>query len=508
MKLQFTRVGWARSYRSHRTAVRASLVWLALIVSGSLAAELPEPVVRALDRYELNADDLSVWIQPLDGGEPIVVHNADDLRNPASTMKLVTTYAGLERLLPNYQWETEVFLLGELDSQGVLQGDLAIRGGGDPYLVEDSLRNMLSELRRRGLSRITGNIILDDSAFAIADTDPGAFDGEPLRAYNVAPDALLVNFKVFRFVFEPDPGRNRVRITSVPAVPELTIINELKLVKGRCRGYQKGIAIHGDANANSVRFSGTFPDGCERYSMSRSLMTHDGYAAALLHKLWLESGGALDGLILSGTVDDEQEPWLSWSSRPLSEQVRLINKFSNNVMTRHLFLTLGAETFGEPASLAKSREAMSLWLTQQGFDPERVVVDNGAGLSRDTRISASTLAQLLRQAWRSRFMPEFVSSLSLVGLDGTFRRRFRNGPVTGRAHLKTGRLDGVTAMAGYAIGIEGRRYVVVALHNAPEVHRGTGEVVQNAILEWVYRYRSPDEAIDNGAPTPEQVASP
>ena len=498
-----------RFYPSQSRITRGLSGGLLWVLSCTAVASLPEPVLKALDRYELDADDLSLLIKPVDGGEPVIVHNAETLRNPASTMKLVTTMAALDVLKPNYQWATDFILLGELDSTGVLHGDLAIRGGGDPYLVEESIGRLVAEMRRRGLQHITGDVLLDDSAFSLPATDPGAFDGEPLRAYNVPPDALLINFKVIRFFFEPDPATQRVRVTTLPELPELQVENDLKLIRGRCRGYQKGIAVHADANANRVRFSGTFPDGCKRYSLSRSLLTHDGYAAALLNQVWLRHGGRLDGVIRSANVAEDAEVWLEWDSRPLSEQIRLINKYSNNVMTRQLFLTMGAEVFGSPASLPKARAAVGQWLSDHNLDAERIVIDNGAGLSRDTRISAKSLAGLLELGWRSPFMPEFVASLSLVGLDGTFRRRFRDGPLTGQAHLKTGRLDGVTAMAGFAMARDGQRYIVVSLHNAPDVHRGTGEVVQNAILQWLHRYepaslQSADVAASNGSDaTPE-----
>lgn len=207
-------------------------------------------------------------------------------------------------------------------------------------------------------------------------------------------------------------------------------------------------------------------------------------------------------MIRSASVAEDAQVWLQWDSRPLSEQIRLINKYSNNVMTRQLFLTMGAETYGWPGSLPKARAAVTQWLSDNGLDAERIVLDNGAGLSRDTRISARSLARLLALGWRSPFMPEFVASMSLVGMDGTFRRRFRDGPLTGQAHLKTGRLDGVTAMAGYAMARDGRRYVVVSLHNSPDVHRGTGEVVQNAILQWLHGYEpTPVRSAEAAAPT-------
>ena len=479
-----------RSYRSLIAFVFALVVTL----PPRLSAAVPAPVQQALDRFDLSADDVSILVQEVGTGRTVLSHRPDVPRNPASTMKLVTTYASLASLTPGYVWPTEVLLDGDLDAQGVLHGDLVLRGGGDPYLVEEQLWQLLGEIYRRGVHRITGNILLDGSFFSLPEEDPGAFDGEPLRAYNVAPNALLLNFKVIRFFFAPDPESGRVRITHQPPLANLSIDNRIRLVPGRCRGYQRGIEIDAVANGDEVRFAGSFPSGCRQFALSRSLLTHTEYAAGLFERLWYQLGGRLDGTIREGVAEDEVPVWFTWRSRPFGELVRLINKHSNNVMTRQVFLTLGAEQFGPPASLPKAREAVLAWLDAEGLSADAFRIDNGSGLSRNARATATSLASLLQHAWRSPYMPEFVASLSIVGIDGTFGRRHREGPLTGTAHLKTGRLDDVTAMAGYVQAADGRRYVAVLLHNAPDVHRGTGVVVQDALLGWLHAYRLPVQA--------------
>ncbi len=476
--------------------LRHSCIFLVLAFAISLVIpqvaysrqKLPPVVERTLKRFDLDQRGISVFVQNLETGAIVLDYQSGVPRNPASTMKLLTTFATLDRLTPGYVWDTEVYALGEIDDAGVLHGDLGLRGGGDPYLVEETLWQLLTELRRRGLQRITGDVVIDNSYFDLEPEDPAAFDGEPLRAYNVAPDALLVNFKVIRFWFEPDHANRRVRITALPALPNLEIVNDLELIRGRCRGYMRGIEVDAEPNGDRVRFTGTFPDGCNTYSFGRTLLDHEHYAYGLISKQWQTLGGQIDGGVRHGQLDSDSEPMMHWRSRPYSELIRLINKFSNNVMTRQVFLTLGAHYFGEPASLPKARAAVDRWLDERGLIFPDLVIDNGSGLSRDARIAARDLAQLLRLAWHSPYMPEFISSLSLVGTDGTFARRHRQGSLTGRAHLKTGRLDDVTAMAGYLLADDGTRYVLVVLHNESGVHRGSGEAVQDALLRWLYAY--------------------
>jgi D-alanyl-D-alanine carboxypeptidase/D-alanyl-D-alanine-endopeptidase (penicillin-binding protein 4) len=163
-----------------------------------------------------------------------------------------------------------------------------------------------------------------------------------------------------------------------------------------------------------------------------------------------------------------------------------VNKHSNNVMSRQLLYTLSAEVLGAPGTEWGGREVISTWLDDNKLELSELAVENGAGLSRESRITAADMAALLRFAWRQPYMPEYLASMSLTGLDGTLSRRFRNSDLVGKAHLKTGSLDHVTAIAGYLQSRSGRRFAVVVLQNFEDIHRGPGEEVQEALLRWLY----------------------
>ena len=491
--------------KPRRTGARCAVVLVAaLFVSAGLPAgaadtgRLPKSVERILDRFDLDHNGLSIHVSRVGSGEVLLDYQGGVPRNPASTIKLLTTFAALDTLTPAYTWETEVYAAGELGEDGTLRGDLLLRGGGDPGLVAESLWQMLSELRRRGIRVVDGDLVLDDSRFSLPEHDPGAFDGQPLRAYNVAPDALLVNFKVVQLFFERDVEHQRVRVSTIPALPNLEIRNEIELVPGRCRGYQRGIEIDAQPNGDAIRLRGQFPSGCRRYSLGRSFLNHDAYAYGLIAQQWRQLGGTLTGGYRSEPVPEDAEPLMTWPSKPFGDLIRLINKFSNNVMTRQVFLTLGAHYFGEPASSDKARAAITQWLREKGLDFTGFQIDNGSGLSREARIAPRDMAALLQLAWHSPYMPEFLSSMSLIGLDGTSRKRHRKSAMSGRAHVKTGRLDDVTAMAGYVLAKDGRRYVMVVMQNGKGVHRGGGEAVQDALLKWVY-HLSPGSGGSSGS---------
>jgi len=446
---------------------------------------LPVPLQSALNFRGVPDNSLSIYVEDLSTGEVVLAWNETQPRNPASVEKMLTTLVALDTLGPAYKWKTEVHLLGEVDA-GTLDGDILLRGFGDPYLVTERFWQLLRQVRQAGIATISGDLLIDDSYFDVGDYDPAEFDREPLRAYNVEPNALLTNFKVVRYVFEPGEAPAKVSVRLEPPMENLHIVNKLKTRSGSCRGYQRGITISPSPDKSTMTLSGNFPDGCNSYAMDRTVLQHNGYTYGLFKTLWQDSGGEIAGDWKNMTVSEEFEPFLVFDSLPLAEVIAKINKHSNNVMAKQLLYTLGAEQFGPPGTEAKGRQAVNEWLTTHDIDISELKFENGAGLSRNSRMSARQLGELLRYAYDSPYMPEYLSSLSLSGLDGTLSRRFRGGALTGKAHIKTGSLDDVSAFAGYFQARSGNRYIVATLQNHTDIHRGPGKEVQEALLRWLY----------------------
>ncbi|HEY5567242.1 MAG TPA: D-alanyl-D-alanine carboxypeptidase/D-alanyl-D-alanine-endopeptidase [Gammaproteobacteria bacterium] len=464
--------------------------WLSILLCAVLASgradELPPGVALVLTGHGISPDDVSILVQEGDAEEPILSHLADVPRNPASVMKLVTTWVALEVLGPAYEWPTEVYFGGEFDGR-VLHGDLGIKGYGDPFLVVEEFWKMLRVLRGLGLQDIEGDLLLDDSHFSVVEDAPGSFDGEPYRTYNVVPSALMANFKAVRFQFFADPVNGRVNIATDPLLSNLDIKNRINLVEGPCRGFQAGISfnIADPETLAEVVFEGDYSRHCNGYTMSRTVLEHDTYVFGLFDALWGELGGTLRGNLRKGVIGDDQALVLTWRSPPLADVIRSINKNSNNVMTRQLVYTIAAELAGTPATRVAGVEVIREFLEKRGLDPAPLKLINGAGLARDERVSARLLAGVLREAERSPYAAEYVSSLSLGGLDGTTRGRF-NGDGNGRMHVKTGRLDHVSALAGYVHAHNGKTYAVVVFGNFENAHRGLGQELEEAVTRWVY----------------------
>ena len=448
-------------------------------------ADLPLSVQNALNARNVPHDSLSVFVSDVDTGEVVLKWLDDQPRNPASTIKLLTTLVALDVLGPAYRWRTDVFVDGEL-KDGRLDGNLMLKGYGDPFLVTERVWQLLRNIRHEGIREISGNLSLDDGWFEIGDYDPAAFDRQPLRAYNVAPNALMMNFKVIRYLFEPDLAGGSVDVTMDPELDNVSVENRLGLANSSCRGYQRGITVTTNETDDEVTFSGRFPNGCKRYAMDRTALSHNEFVYGLFASLWRESGGSIDGGWKNVVIEEDREPLLSFDSRPLTEMIALINKHSNNVMARQLMYTLGAEVNGPPGTEDSGKAVIEKWLADEGLASTEIAIENGAGLSRNTRTTARDMSAMLEFAWRQPYMPEYLASMSLSGLDGTLRRRFGDPNLVGKAHLKTGSLDHVTAIAGFLQSRSGRRFTVVAMQNFEDIHRGPGEEVQEAILRWLY----------------------
>nr|WP_126623678.1 D-alanyl-D-alanine carboxypeptidase/D-alanyl-D-alanine-endopeptidase [Bordetella hinzii] len=448
------------------------------------ALGLPASLAQAWKATKLPDDALSLVVQEVNGPRLVAI-NAKAPRNPASVMKLVTTWAALSELGPNYVWRTD-FLTepgARPDAHGVLKAPLYWRAGGDPQLLLQDLWTLLRELRLRGVKEIS-DLVVDRSIFGQVATDPGAFDGAPDRAYNASPDALMVGFGALRLLVTPDAAARKWVATVDPPVPGLRLEGEVQWSEARCPGppvvatqpvvTQQGVTL---------RLSGSVAGSCGEFSLYRLALSQQEYTDAVFRLLWRELGGTFKGKMRAGVVPADAVVLASHESPTLGEAIRVINKRSNNVMARTLLLTLGAERGRRPATVASSESVAKDLLSRQGLDMPELVIDNGAGLSREARVSADSLASLLTLAWRSPVMPEYLASMAIAGVDGTVRRRMKGNGALGMAHLKTGSLRDARSIAGYVLGNSGKRFVVVSIVN----HDNAGAVrsFDDALIAWL-----------------------
>jgi serine-type D-Ala-D-Ala carboxypeptidase/endopeptidase (penicillin-binding protein 4) len=457
---------------------------------------LPKEVLTSLARAGVPLSAVSVIVQAMPTNVPatasVIVtapkinHRPDAQVNPASVMKLITTYAALDQLGADFTWKNRVYIDGTVD-QGVLTGNLIVRGSGDPKLVMERVDELFKQVQAHGVREVRGNILLDRSVFDVPDKNPADFDDEPLRPYNAVPDGLLLNFKSLIFNFFPDAANKRVIVKSEPPIARVEIPLEVTAADGSC-GDWRG-ALRGDfSSADRVGFSGRYALACGERTWPVAYVAPRLYASRVIEAMWLSNGGKLSGLVREEALPRSAKLLVSADSLPLADIITDVNKFSNNVMAQQVFLTLSNQlpNPGRQGSFVASQRQIADWWKKTIPSAALPVIENGSGLSRNERSTASALTALLQHAASSPQANVFAKSMGIAGVDGTvksMRDRNPNSPFIGNAQLKTGTLRDVAAIAGYATATNGHRYSIVAI-----INHGNAPAARPALdtlVEWV-----------------------
>jgi D-alanyl-D-alanine carboxypeptidase/D-alanyl-D-alanine-endopeptidase (penicillin-binding protein 4) len=486
------------SHRALTTLLRRLAPVLLLACLPVAHAQLPEPVSQAMLANGIGPEGLGAIV--IRGKQVVLAHGEQRAMHPGSTMKLLTTMAALDRLGPIFRARTELRATAEVVS-GTLQGDLFVRGGADGDLSLDAMRDMLQTLRNIGIKKIEGNVVLDRELFRPARSDLGLppFDEAPEFPYNVIPDALLINTNLVQV--ELRANSSRLQAVMLPEMEHISIASSLRLIDASCSKWEDGWKIplveRSASGRIKVQLNGTFPRNCSKIIWLNVLDRND-FAERFIRTSWHKLGGKWTGEAATGATPPEARLLAEHVGRALPETLRDINKLSNNLLARSLFLSMGSlETdvelgsrplpfTGEDTRL-RAENTVRQWLRSYGVDDTGLVLENGSGLSRIERSSAAQMAAVLQIGLGSTWAPEYMASLPIVGLDGTMRNRLRDGPATSRARLKTGTLSGITAIAGYVPDANNQMCIVVGFINHPLAGNGRGRAVLDALVNWVAR---------------------
>jgi D-alanyl-D-alanine carboxypeptidase/D-alanyl-D-alanine-endopeptidase (penicillin-binding protein 4) len=468
--------------------IRGILIGAALAVSPCIAADLPERPRAVLNQQLVPENDVTVVVRDIATGANLVELNATVPRQPASTMKLLPTWAALDLLGPAYTWKTRAWADAPV-VKGVLKGNLYLQGGGDPLLTIERWWRFVSDLRQTGLRVIEGDIVIDQTRFAAEDERPEDFDGRFWRTYNVLPDAMLVNWQSSDFTIRPADDGEGIEIGIRPFPEGLVVDNRVTLASGRCVGRNRRIGYTiAPTDPGRVVVTGRMAQSCAPQTQRLAVMEPAQYAWGTFVTLWHQQGGEFRGGMLRAPTPPAARLLLIHESQPLADIVRVTNKYSSNMMARSLVLAIAAEQVGTPATTDAGENAILAWLAQRELIFPELVIGNGSGLSREARVSGDSMARMLASAWRSRYAPEFLASLALGGLDGTLQKRFPNVSDPSRIRMKTGSLKDVSAIAGYVQGDSGKSYAVVIFLNHAGVQNGPGETIQAAVIDWVLKH--------------------
>ena len=448
---------------------------------------LNKDIEYMLSKSAIKRDDLGLYIKETKSNRVVSAINIDKLFIPASVIKVYSAYAILLELGYNYRWATNFYVTGRFVN-GTVYGDLVVKGSGDPTLCSSDIPKIVKALRQKGVKKINGNIIIDRSYFSVSNKDSSHFDQNIYSPYNAMPDALMFNQHTSNFTLSVKNGRYRVN--KVIAGDSYKVSNQIKTVGGSCVGKRANpkITINHSTNRPTLIVQGKLSNRCKKR-----------YYKYIITKPYKEFYNALKnrfsrvGISYKGEMELKKVPLgakriYTHYSNKLEKILAVTAKKSNNLFARHLLLTLGARIYGAPSNLNKGRKAVERVLNRYRLlNFSKTCIDNGCGLSRESKITARSMAKVLDHAYKS-YGQRWLNILSIAGKDGTIRRRFAQSIVKNRAWMKTGTLNRVKNITGYVKSRNGTLYTVAILVNSKH-SRWAGSALQNKIIKWLVDYK-------------------
>jgi D-alanyl-D-alanine carboxypeptidase/D-alanyl-D-alanine-endopeptidase (penicillin-binding protein 4) len=463
-----------------------------LVLLGGLSpafADLPESVAELLGRAQIPREAMGAIVVNAATGETVLAHQAARSFQPASTLKLLTALAALDRLGPAWRGQSELVAAGPIED-GILRGDLVLRGSADADLDWVAFRRMLVSARNQGIREIAGNFLLDGSFFQPVRTDIGVppFDETPEFRYNVIPDAIFLDGYLLGLELDSDAARLRVS----PSTPleGVSVESAMTLVDRACDLWEDGWKMPQVESAEGrirIRLAGEFPRNCNT-STSINVLDRVDFVDRLFRALWRELGGTFRGATKFSPAPGGRT-LARHASRTLAELTREVSKRSDNPITRIVYLVLGTLDNGPAGgdTAVRAEREVRAWMKEKGIDDAGLVLENGSGLSRTERISPAQLAKMLALARSSPWAPEFVAALPIVGFDAGMKKRLNGSPALGKARIKTGTLHDVSAVAGYVDNAAGETLIAVAMINHPKATGSVARPILDALLDSVAR---------------------
>ena len=459
---------------------------LLLLLTAVWLHALPQGIETAIKHLGIPKSDLSIYIKEAGESDRVVASlNATNTRTPASVIKVLTTYAAVLELGFDYRWPTQFYRSGRI-KKGVLYGDLIVKGFGDPTLDWEDVEEIAAQIRAKGIRKITGNIVIDRSYFKVGTQNSSHFDQHPHSPYNAMPDAMMFNERVSTICVAP----NKNSVTKKYPDGSYVIHNQLKRVNKPCRGRYSWPQVKVDDSkaVSEVWLKGKISKRCGNRNICKVITKpYKSFYYALKDALKQE-GVTVKGTMRLKRVPKNAQILFTHYSQPLEKIISKTAKKSNNLYARHLLLFLGAKRYGAPATLKKGRRAVVEILREHhAFGSDTLKIDNGSGLSRTAKLSAKILADMLDNAYE-RYGMRWMRTLSIAGVDGTIKRRFRGTVVKNRAWMKTGTLKRVKNIAGYVKSREGRYYTAVIIVNTKK-GRWKAAKLEDEIIQWLVRYK-------------------
>ena len=458
------------------------LITYFLLTGFLLAYNLPETIKNQISQSGIPKKHLSIYIKEAgQNGKVVASLNEDTPRTPASVVKSLTTYASLLQLGYDYRFPTKIFTSGKV-KKGVLDGNLYVKGFGDPTLGDSALKSIVNKIKSHGIKKINGNIVIDRSYFSVGNRNSSGFDKNIYSAYNAMPDAMMFNERVSTVYVIP----RKHKVSRKYGDLSYDLVNKVKFVNKKCRGRYAlpRVKINTKSSSPVVSLSGSISNYCSQIHLNQVITKpYTTFYYALKNSL-KSSGVKVTGNLKVNKVPSYARLLFTNYSQKLEKIISKTAKRSNNLYARQLLLYLGAQVYGAPGTLDKGRKAIRSILKQDGVNGvSSIKLDNGSGLSRSAKVTAKSLANMHDVAF-DKYGKRWMNTLSIAVIDGTIRKRFKNSSVKNRAWMKTGTISKVKNIAGYVQNRAGKYYTVVIIVNSKRA-KAYGARLQNKIIGWL-----------------------
>lgn len=455
---------------------------------------LKQQIEAALARPGLASAKVAVHVTDVTTGEVIFSSRADELMNPASNVKIVTSAAALAKLGPEYRFATD-FACGRGIGAGGTCEPLYIKGRGDPALYTERIYGIAGELAHRGVRRVT-DIVIDDTYFDAVRVGPG-FDQERAdRSYLAPAGAMSVNHNSVAVFVSPGETEKDKALVEVEPTSDYFVVDNRVATAPRKSLARLTPSSSPAGEHQKVTVTGRLPIGRGTVVFYKKIDHPPLYAGETFKAILAARGVVVAGRVRTGPMPGDASVIYTHRSPALAEIVRELNKVSNNFVAEQLLKTIGAEAKGPPGTWAKGVSAVEEYLAGIGIAKGTYVMKNGSGLNDTNRFSPTQIVQILTEVSKSPFFPEFASSLGIAGRDGTIRSRMERTAAEGRLRGKTGTLEGVTALSGF-IPVEKSLWAYSILVNEINGRHGPAIVGVDALAVAL---------AGGGAPKPVEVA--
>jgi D-alanyl-D-alanine carboxypeptidase/D-alanyl-D-alanine-endopeptidase (penicillin-binding protein 4) len=447
---------------------------------GKAAKALERSIASILAQSDVTGGTVGIHAVDVATGQVLYSRSADEAMNPASNMKLITSAAALDKFGPQHTFETKL-LATQVDGDTV-KGSLYVRGDGEAFLLFEDVLDWAGELRQKGISKIDGDIVIDDTAFKADYLPPGYEQKDEDASYRSPIGAVSINFNAVKAVVEPAKKTGQAaNVRLVPPNDHVEVVNKTTTVGGKRR--RIGVSSEPTEHGTRLVISGKIGHGASPYvSRGKRIDNPPEFAGSVLARALAMVDIDFKGVVKTGTTPDGAEVLVAHSSQPLSYVILAMNKWSNNFMAEQVLRTLGAKD-DAPSTWQGSKQEVLAFLKRVGIDTSTLNIHNGSGLYDGNEVSPRQFVKLLRYMSFHRWAPEYLASLAIAGTDGTLARRMPDGLVRGNVRAKTGTLNEVSALSGYLRTQSGRMVVFSVLVNDPPRRAWHYRPVQDRIVE-------------------------